>query len=105
MLRTREVDDEDDTFAQDLGPRPPAMDQTVHHATLREVLQMLARLAETRAAHEHRADQKITVNEMIERNTRRHDIAAGVGSGELDSETLARGVDHAAEERLDGLDL
>jgi hypothetical protein len=49
-----------------------------------EVVQMLARLAETRAAHEHGADPEFTVDEMIERDTGRRDVVAGVGSGELD---------------------
>jgi hypothetical protein len=59
------------------------MDQGAHHAVLREVVQMLARLAETRAAHEHGADPKFTVDEMIERDTGRRDVAAGVASASL----------------------
>ena len=66
---------------------------------------MLARLAETRAAHEHRADPEFTVDEMIERDTGRRDVAAGVGSGELDPKPFPLGVPHAAQERLDGLHL
>jgi hypothetical protein len=42
------------------------MDQTAHNAVLRDVLQMLARLAKTRAAHEHRADAKFVVDKMIQ---------------------------------------
>jgi hypothetical protein len=43
---------------------------------LREVVQVFARLAETCAAHEHGADPEFTVDEMIERDTGRHDVAA-----------------------------
>src|SRR5580693_6858352 len=79
------------------------MDQTAHHAMYCEVVQMLARLAETRAAHEHRADPEFTVDEMVERDTGRRDVAAGVGSGELDPTPFSLGVQYPAEERLDGL--
>lgn len=81
------------------------MEQTAHDATLREVVQMLARFAETCAAHENRADSKFAVNKMIERDTARRDVAAGIRSGEFDPEPLPRSIDYAAEERLDGLDL
>jgi len=66
---------------------------------------MLARLAEARAAHEHRADPEFTVDEMIERDTGRRDVAAGVGSGDLDPKPFPLGVPHAAQERLDGFHL
>src|SRR6267378_7509230 len=72
---------------------------------LREVVQMFARLAQTCAAHEYGADPKFMVDKMIERDTRRRDVAAGVGGGELDSEPFPLGVEHAAEERLHGLNL
>src|ERR1700730_1019459 len=81
------------------------MDETGHHATLREIVQMLARLAETRAPHEHRADPKFTADEMIERDTGRRDVAAGIRRGGPDTELPPRGVGHAGEERLDGFDL
>ena len=71
---------------------------------LREFVQVLARLAETRAAHEHGADPEFAVDEMIERDTRR-DVAAGVRSGELDSGTFPLGIEHAVEKRLNGLNL
>jgi hypothetical protein len=38
------------------------MDQAAHYAMLRELVQMLARLAETRVAHEHGADPEFTVD-------------------------------------------
>ena len=81
------------------------MNQTVHNAMLREILQMLTRLAETRAPHEHGADPEFTVDEMIEWDTGRRDVAARVGGGELDTEAFALGVVDAAEKRLDGLNL
>src|SRR5215472_3139750 len=79
------------------------MDQTAQNAVLREVFQMLARLAETRAAHEHGADPEFAVDEMIERDTGRRDVAASVGRGDLDPEAFPLGVEDAIEERLDGL--
>jgi hypothetical protein len=39
---------------------------------------------------------------MIERDTGRRDVAAGVGSGELDPAPFPLGVEHAAEKRFDG---
>jgi hypothetical protein len=59
------------------------MDQTAHNATLREVVQVLTRLAEARAAHKHGADLKFTVDEMIERHTGCHDVAAGFSASSL----------------------
>jgi hypothetical protein len=41
------------------------MNQAAYNAVLREILQMLARLAETRAAHQHSADVKFAIDEMI----------------------------------------
>jgi len=79
------------------------MDQTAPHAMKCEVVQMLARLAETRAAHKHGADPEFTVDEMIERDTGRRDVVAGVGSGELDPAPFPLGVEHAAEKRFDSL--
>jgi hypothetical protein len=93
----------DDAFAQDLSTQPSAMDQTAHDAMLREFLQILARLAKARAAHEHRTDAKFTVDEMIQWDTRGRNVAAGVRGSELDSEPPTSSVEHAAEERLDGL--
>ncbi len=66
---------------------------------------MFARLAETRAAHKHGAAPEFTVDEMIERDTGRRDVAAGVGSGELDPAPFPLGVEHAAEKLFDGLNL
>ena len=55
---------------------------------------MLARPTETRAPHEHGADPG-PVDEMIERDTGRRDVAARFGSGKLDPETLSLGVEKA----------
>jgi hypothetical protein len=79
----------DDSFAQDLSPQPSAMDQTAHDARLREFLQILTRLAKARAAHEHRTDAKFTVDEMIQWDTRSHNVAAGVCGRELDSSSIS----------------
>ena len=66
---------------------------------------MLARLAETRAAHEHGAKPEFTVDEMIEGDTGRCDVAAGTRSGEFDPEPFPLSIVHAAEKRLDSLNL
>jgi len=92
----------DEAFAQNLSPQTSAMDQTAHDAMVREFLQILARLAETRAAHEHRTDAKFMVDEMIQWDTRGRNVAAGVRGRELDSEPPPGSVKHAVEERLDG---
>src|SRR5580692_7217640 len=66
---------------------------------------MLARLAETRAAHEHGANPEITIDEVIERDTGGRDVAAGVRSGELDPGPFPLGIEHAAGKRPHGLNL
>jgi len=58
---------------------------------------MLTWFAETRAPHEHGADAEFTVDEVIERDTGRRDVAAGVGSGKLDPAPFSLGVEHAAK--------
>src|SRR5215469_7879726 len=85
-FRAHNVAYADDTFTQYKGAQASAMDQAAHHARSCEVVQMLARLAETRAAHEHGSDPEFTIDQMIERDTGGHDVAARVGSSELDSE-------------------
>jgi hypothetical protein len=98
------VADVDNAFVQNLRPEAPAMDQTTHNTALCEVLQMLARLAETRATHEYRPDSKFTIDKMIERDTRCCDVSAGFCSGEPDPGPLPRGVDYTVEKCLNSLD-
>ena len=93
----------DDAFIQNQRPETPTMDQTAHNPNLRETLQILARLAQACATHKNSTNAKFTVDEMIEWDTQGRNVAAGVGGGKLDSEPLPTGVEHAAEERLDGL--
>ena len=81
------------------------MNQTAQDAMMREVLQMLARLAETRATHQHGADMKFAIDEMIQRNTGCRNVAASFGGGELDTQPFAVGVEHSARECLDALNL
>ena len=76
------------------------MDQATHHAALGEVIQVLARLTETRATQERGADPEFTVDEMIERDAGSRDVAAGLRSGELDPEPFALSVEHAAQKRV-----
>jgi hypothetical protein len=54
----------DEALGQNLSSQPPAMNQAAHNAMLCEVLQMLTRL-ETHAAHQHSADVKFAIDEMI----------------------------------------
>ena len=82
-FRTHNVAYADDTFTQYKGAQTSAMDQAAHHARSCEVVQMLARLAETRAAHEQGSDPEFTIDQMIERDTGGRDVAARVGSSEL----------------------
>jgi hypothetical protein len=98
-FRANGVADVDDAFAQDLSPQTSGVVQTAHDAMLREFLQILARLAKARAAHEHRTNAKFTVDEMIERDTGRRDVAASVSSGELYPGPFPLGVEHTAEDR------
>ena len=51
LSRVNGIANTDEAFGQDLSPQPPTMNQAAHNAMLCEVLQMLARLAETHAAH------------------------------------------------------
>ena len=79
------------------------MDQTAHNTTLREILQVLARLTKARATHDHGSDDKLPLYQVIKGDTRGCDITAGVRGGELDPEPLPRGVEHAERKCLDGL--
>src|SRR5262245_55446983 len=103
---TDDVADADQAFGQDLGAEPAAMEEPAHQPGPRgQLLEVLARLAETRAAHAHAADQEHAVDEVIERDARRCDVATSLGRGELDPQPLAGGVDDAVLERLDRLHL
>jgi hypothetical protein len=61
---------------------------------------MLARLTQTRAAHEHSADPKFTIREVVERDAGGHDVTAGVSGVKFDTESLSIGIDHTVKERV-----
>jgi hypothetical protein len=76
------------------------MHQTTHDSRLSKIIQMLARLTQTRAAHEHGADPKFTLREVVEWDAAGHDVTASVSGGKFDTEWLSVGIDHTVEERL-----
>jgi hypothetical protein len=75
------------------------MDQPAHHSLLGEALEVLARLAETRADHEDGPYPELAVHEVVERNAGGRDVPSGLGRRELDAEAVALGVLDAVEER------
>src|SRR5580658_2649719 len=94
-----------DAFVQDQCSETSTMNQTAHDTTLRELLQIFARLAKARAAHDHSPDEKFLIYEVVKRDTRGCNVTPGIRGAEPDSEPLPTGIEHAAEKRLNGLNL
>src|SRR5919108_3243788 len=88
-----DVADADRALGQDLGAQTSAMDQAFHHARHRQLVEILARLAQARPAQAYRPDPERAADEMVEWNALRRDVASCLGRRELDIQ------------RLDGLDL
>src|SRR5438046_1773332 len=104
-LRVDQIAHADHALGKDPRAQPAPVDEARHDALLREVLEVLAGLAEPRADHAHRAHPELAIDQVVERNAGRCDVAAGLRGGELDPEPVALGVLDAVEERRDGLRL
>src|SRR5207237_9648485 len=85
-----DVADPDDTLAENLRAQPAAMDERRHDAVAREAVQVLARLAEPRAAQPHLADAEHAVQQVVERYTARRHVAKCMGRRDLYSEVARR---------------
>src|SRR5438309_1425095 len=77
-------------FSAYLRAQPAAMDERRHDAVAREAVQVLARLAEPRAAQPHLADAEHAVHQVVERYTARRHVATCLGRRDLDAEVAER---------------
>src|SRR2546428_14014491 len=82
-LRVDQIANSDDALGKDPRAQPAPVDEARHDALLREVLEVLAGLAEPRADHAHRAHPELAIDQVVERNAGRCDVAAGVPGGEV----------------------
>src|SRR2546428_3925122 len=80
-LRVDQIANSDDALGKDPRAQPAPVDEARHDALLREVLEVLAGLAEPRADHAHRAHPELAIDQVVERNAGRCDVAAGVRRG------------------------
>src|SRR3989449_820922 len=104
-LRVDQIAHSDQALGKDPRARPARVNEARHDALLREVLEVLPGLAETRADNPPRAHPEFAIDRVVERNAGRCDVAAGLSRGELDPEPVALGVLDAVEERRDRLRL
>src|SRR2546429_920469 len=77
-LRVDQIAHSDHALGKDPRAQPTPVDEARHDALLREVLEVLAGLAEPRADHTHRAHPEFAIDQVVERNAGRCDVAAGV---------------------------
>lgn len=75
--RNERIADPDHPTGNDLGAQPAAMNQTAHHTLSGQFFQMGAWLAQARASQCSLADCEFPLDQMIQRDTARDDIAAG----------------------------
>src|SRR2546430_16042153 len=98
-LRVDQIAHSDHALGKDPRAQPAPVDEARHDALLREVLEVLAGLAEPRADHAHRAHPELAIDQVVERNAGRCDVAAGLHPRGLDPPPAApRGLG-AVEER------
>src|SRR2546427_4859463 len=80
-LRVDQIAPSDPALGKDPRAQPTPVDEARHDALLREVLEVLAGLAEPRADHAHRAHPELAIDQVVERNAGRCDVAAGLRPG------------------------
>src|SRR2546427_1443463 len=80
-LRVDQIAHSDHALGKDPRAQPTPVDEARHDALLREVLEVLAGLAEPRADHAHRAHPELAIDQVVERNAGRCDVAAGSNHG------------------------
>jgi len=104
-LRADRIPHTDHAFGENSRAQPAAVDEAGQDPLLRELLEVLAGLAESRADQEHRTHPELMTDQVVERHAGRRDVAAGLRRGELDAEPAPFGVLHPVEERRDRLRL
>src|SRR3989442_15255959 len=91
-LRVDQIAHADHALGKDPRAQPAPVDEARHDALLREVLEVPAGLAEPRADHAHRAHPEFAIDQMVERNAGRCDVAAGCRHPELDTQPAGPGA-------------
>ena len=74
------------SFSQNLRPQTAAMHQARKNFRMRKPLQMRAGFAESEAAGSYVADPELLVDQMIQRDASRHDVAAARTQAEINLE-------------------
>src|SRR5207247_8811912 len=82
-LRADRIPHTDHAFGENSRAQPAAVDEAGQDPLLRELLEVLAGLAESRADQEHRTHPELTTDQVVERHAGRRDVAAGLRRGEL----------------------
>src|SRR2546430_5938609 len=88
-LRVDQIAHADHALGKDPRAQPAPVDEARHDALLREVLEVLAGLAEPRADQAHRAHPELAIDQVVERNAGRCDVAAGLPGGGRDPQPRA----------------
>ena len=81
-----DLTDANDSFSQNLRPQTAAMHQARKNFRMRTPLQMRAGFAESEAARFYLADPELLVDQMIQRDASRHDVAAAGAQAEINLE-------------------
>src|SRR2546428_2096226 len=98
-LRVDRIAHADQALGKDPRAQPAPVDEARHDALLREFLEVLAGLAEPRADHTHRAHPEFAIDQVVERNAGRCDVAAVLMRRGRDPQPPAPPVLDAVEER------
>src|SRR3989441_1582870 len=80
-LRADRIPHADHAFGENSRAQPAAVDEAGQDPLLRELLEVLAGLAESRADQEHRTHPELTTDQVVERHAGRRDVAAGPRPG------------------------
>src|SRR2546427_9711552 len=86
-LRVDQIAHADHALGKDPRAQPAPVDEARHDALLREVLEVLAGLAEPRADQAHGDHPELAIDPVVELTAGRCDVAAGVRGVEADSDT------------------
>src|SRR5207245_10484892 len=91
-LRADRIPHTDHAFGENSRAQPAAVDEAGQDPLLRELLEVLAGLAESRANQEHRTHPELMTDQVVERHAGRRDVAAGLRRGQLGGEPAPCGV-------------
>src|SRR5262249_49611350 len=85
VARPDDIAGAQDAAAEDLGAQPAAVQQPLLDAGSSELLQVVARRAQPRAARHRVADGDLPAEEVVEGHAARHEVAPGLGGLQRDA--------------------